>query len=236
MYKNYVFDLYGTLVDINTNEWSTYLWKKMHVWYSMHGAIYDKPLTLKKRYYELCREHEKAMGRKDAEIKVEYVFEQLFKDKGVDCSLELAVETGKVLRMLSLKYIRLYDGVLELFERLRKADKKIYLLSNAQRIFTEPEMRHLGIYDLFDGIIYSSDAGVMKPSPDFFSALFERYGLKKEESVMIGNDHICDAGGAATFGIDSMYWWTSISPEHPGKGKLPKGCKEIKDISEVFKK
>ena len=28
MYQNYIFDLYGTLVDINTNEGKPYLWKK----------------------------------------------------------------------------------------------------------------------------------------------------------------------------------------------------------------
>lgn len=28
MYQNYIFDLYGTLVDIHTNEKKAYLWKK----------------------------------------------------------------------------------------------------------------------------------------------------------------------------------------------------------------
>lgn len=97
--------------------------------------------------------------------------------------MELAVETGKMLRMLSLEYVKLYDGVLEMFERLRKNNKKIYLLSNAQRIFTEPEMRLLGIYDLFDGIIYSSDAGVKKPSSEFYDALFKKYKLKNQSQL-----------------------------------------------------
>ena len=40
MYKNYLFDLYGTLVDINTNEWKSYLWKKMAELYGFEGAFY----------------------------------------------------------------------------------------------------------------------------------------------------------------------------------------------------
>ena len=40
MYKNYVFDLYGTLIDINTDEWSIELWEKMAVYYGYMGAIY----------------------------------------------------------------------------------------------------------------------------------------------------------------------------------------------------
>ncbi len=234
MYKNYVFDLYGTLVDIHTNETKPYLWKKMKVWYDMHGAIYDRPLTLKKKFYSLIKEKEADMNNEYAEIQIEYVFLQLFEDKGVKATMELSIETGKMFRMLSLDYVRLYDGVFELLNRLKKNGKKIYLLSNAQRIFTEPEMVLLQIYDMFDGIIYSSDAGVKKPSSEFYDTLFKKYGLKKSESVMIGNDHICDAKGASDYGIDSMYWYSNISPEHPGKKNLPKGCKEVKHISKVF--
>lgn len=40
MYKNCVFDLYGTLIDINTDEWSIELWEKMAVYYGYKGAIY----------------------------------------------------------------------------------------------------------------------------------------------------------------------------------------------------
>ena len=36
-YKNYIFDLYGTLIDINTNEWSAQLWKKMAILYGYYG-------------------------------------------------------------------------------------------------------------------------------------------------------------------------------------------------------
>ena len=39
-YKNYIFDLYGTLVDINTDEWSAQLWKKMAILYGYYGAAY----------------------------------------------------------------------------------------------------------------------------------------------------------------------------------------------------
>jgi len=42
-----------------------------------------------------------------------------------------------------------------LLGQLHNAGRKIYLLSNAQRVFTEPEMKMLGIYNSFDGILYS---------------------------------------------------------------------------------
>lgn len=42
MYQNYIFDLYGTLVDIHTNEDKPYLWDKMTEFYGFQGAIYEK--------------------------------------------------------------------------------------------------------------------------------------------------------------------------------------------------
>ena len=126
----------------------------------------------------------------------------------------------------------MYDGARELLDELKRQGAWVYLLSNAQRIFTEPEMKMLGIYDLFDGIMYSSDAGVKKPSHYFFEDLFQKYGLKKEDSVMIGNEYEADILGADAFGIASMYVHTSQSGKRPEK--LPDSCIEIAAIGEVF--
>ena len=78
-------------------------------------------------------------------------------------------------------------------------------------------MNLLGIAKYFDGICISSDEECSKPDVNYFKILFDRYELKKEESIMIGNDYISDIGGAADFGIDSLYIHQSISPEIKGE-------------------
>ena len=40
MYSNYIFDLYGTLIDINTDESSNEFWYKLSLFYSFKGAVY----------------------------------------------------------------------------------------------------------------------------------------------------------------------------------------------------
>ena len=40
MYKNYIFDLYGTLVDIHTDEEQMLLWNKLSAFYRFQGANY----------------------------------------------------------------------------------------------------------------------------------------------------------------------------------------------------
>ncbi len=213
MYKNYVFDLYGTLVDINTNENNINLWKKMQEFYAFYGAVY-LPAELKKEFFRLCREEEeKLKGYDYPEIKIENVFKKLFTNKGVKMDLKICKIAGQFFRIYSTKYIKLYEGTIEILEYLKEKGKKIYLLSNAQQIFTEYEVKMLGIYDYFDGIVFSSDESCRKPSKMFYNVLFERYQLDKKESVMIGNDWISDIEGAKKFGIDSVYLHTNISPQ-----------------------
>lgn len=220
MYKNYIFDLYGTLIDINTNEWKVSLWKNMAMIYSMNGAKYTWR-ELKKKYEELVAEEIKNLPPEKytttPEPQVEHVFKKLYTLKGVDCSDERAAYTGTVFRSISIKYIKLYDGVYELFEAIRAHGGKIYLLSNAQRIFTEPEIRMVGIWDEFDDILISSDEGAAKPDIKFFSRILEKHDLDPKECIMIGNDYRTDIDGAYNAGMDSLYLHTNISPEIKGE-------------------
>lgn len=221
MYKNYIFDLYGTLIDINTDEWSGTLWKKLQILYGYHGADYTYK-ELGKEYGRLI-ELEKAAVRKAhpeytvIDIKLDKVFKTLFEQKGVTPDDRLILFIAEAFRCYSTKYIKLYDGVIDLLDTLKAKGKRIYLLSNAQRSFTENELNMLGLTDYFDGICISSDEECSKPDRHYYEILFERYGLKKSESIMIGNDYLSDIGGAADFGIDSLYIHQSISPEIKGK-------------------
>ena len=220
-YQNYIFDLYGTLIDINTDEWSAQLWKKMAILYGYYGAQYTYR-ELGKEYGRLVDKEKKAVRRRHPEysvidIKIEKVFRALFTQKGVKPKKATVLEVCEVFRCFSTKYIKLYDGVIDLLDTIKANGGKIYLLSNAQRTFTENELNMLGLTEYFDGICISSDEECSKPDGHYFQILFDRYGLKKSESVMVGNDYLSDIGGAADFGIDSLYIHQSISPEIAGE-------------------
>lgn len=220
MYKNYVFDLYGTLIDIWTDEYSNEFWKKVGDLYSEHNAVYDY-VDLHDRYIQLV-ENEKDLiktrfpERKYIDIDLLNVFNQLYLDKGVKTNKELLLYTAKKFRFLSIEHICLYDGVLDLLDTLKMKRKKIYLLSNAQRSFTLPELESQNILKYFDGILISSDIKCSKPDVLFFSTLFNKYNIRKKDSIMIGNDWKSDILGAYNFGIDSLYIHQNISPPIEG--------------------
>ncbi len=237
MVENYIFDLYGTLIDIETDEESLPLWEKLADFYGGAGAFYE-PEELKKRYRALVTEQEEALAQKSGvprevvEIRLEEVFAALFEEKGARDYEALLAQVGPFFREASTHYIRLFPGTDELLRRLHEAGKGVFLLSNAQRIFTESEMRKLGIADSFDGILLSSDAGVKKPSSLFFSRLMGKYDIEKDTCVMVGNDCNADIGGAHVFGIPSIYIHTNQST--PLTQPLPEDCTRVECIGDVF--
>ena len=220
-YANYIFDLYGTLVDIRTDEEKPALWKQMAFFFGFHNARYTS-VELKRRYHEIVEEALKEKKAAESakydheaypEIKIEEVFEKLYKEKNVEPDEELLIYTCKMFRVASTDWLKVYPGAVELIKKLKKKGK-VYILSNAQRQFTQYELNALGISSLFDGVLISSDAGFAKPDVEFFKKLETEFGVDFSESLMIGNDSKNDIEGAKAVVMDTFYVRSAISPEN----------------------
>lgn len=211
-YENYIFDLYGTLVDIHTDEESDVLWEKMSQFFRQHSVRYT-PEELRTEYETGVKN---ALEMTD-EFQVEPIFRNLFTAQKSFPSDKLVDQTCRFFRTTSTEYFRLYPWTLPILKDLKKQGKKIYLLSNAQRAFTAPELQKLGLCPYFDDIFISSDFLVKKPNPEFFQLLMERHHLTPETCLMVGNDEICDISGAKKVGMDTFYIHSNISPEYTGK-------------------
>ena len=221
MFKNYVFDLYGTLIDINTDEWNKELWEKLSYLYMCKGAVYT-PEELAADYGKYVDKEKARMFKRHPEysavdIKIEKVFKKLLTAKGVKAGKREIQEICTAFRCFSTGYIRLYDGVIDLLETLKAKGKGVYLLSNAQRVFTENELNMFDLPKYFDGIIISSDEECAKPDRHYYEILFTRYGLNPDETIMIGNEQVADIDGAKAAGLSALYIHQRISTEVKGE-------------------
>ncbi len=221
-YRHCIFDLYGTLVDIHTDEDLPQVWERTAAFYSAHGAAYA-PEELRCAWLRLldgAQREAEAPLRRDAheaypELQLELIFRQLFLEKGIPASLALAVQAGQVFRRASTRYIRLYEGAKELLTGLRASGQGVWLLSNAQSCFTRMELEELGLLPFFDGILLSSDCGCKKPDPRFFRMLLEKFSIDPAQAIMVGNDGVCDILGAKAVGLDTLYIHSNLSPAEP---------------------
>ena len=213
-YKNLIFDLYGTLVDIHTREDSP-VWEKTALFFGYYGAHYT-PEALERDFRATLSAREAHAGQSYEcypDIPCEEIFAQLFRQAGItDPADSLGLQAAQLFRITGTDYIRLYPHVLPALAKFREEGCRLWLLSNAQRVFTAYELRHLGLTDAFDGIYLSSDHRCRKPDGRFYRALLEARNLDPGTCLMIGNDRSTDIAGARNLGMATLYLHTALTP------------------------
>ena len=212
VYKNYIFDFYGTLVDILTDEKDPALWDKLAQLYQAYGADY-KGEGLRKSYAKRV-----ALARKELielkgvaypEVDLVHIFNQLYVDARPQSSNFNQLDDwgnliAMVFRVLSRKHLTAYPHTKEVLAFLKEQGYRLYLLSNAQAAFTNAEIDLMALRPYFDAIYLSSDAGICKPQPEFLKQVLDDHGLKPSETVMVGNDLTTDIAVAEAVGIDGI--------------------------------
>ena len=201
-----LFDLYGTLIDIYTDENSDLFWNK----FCNKTKKYTKynPMELKSLYKETCFE----LSKEKEEIEIRDVFKKLYNVS--DPKIE---KICLKFRKLSTGYINCYGGAKKLLAKLKENNYKLFVLSNAQEAFTTNELKKLKIYDYFDGIAISSDYGIKKPNKEFFIKAIENFDIKNDDIIMIGNDYNCDIFPANELGLKTIFIETNLTPICPQK-------------------
>lgn len=213
-YTDLIFDLYGTLVDIHTDE-NDIVWEKTALYLGYYGAAFTGR-DLKASFMREMTRREAQAGQgyeMYPDIPFDSILAELVRCKGVsEHADELALTAAQVFRIASTEYIRLYEGVPEALAEMRRQGFRLWLLSNAQRAFTAYELRLLGLTDQFDGIYLSSDYQCRKPDVRFFGALLTEQGLDPQKCLMIGNDRETDIAGAKAAGLSTLYMHTNLTP------------------------
>ena len=202
--KNFIFDFYNTLVDIRTEEHGADSWRGVVGFFNERGISSD-PETMIRLYDECWTAHlsdlEKTSKYAYPEGDIKQVYKLMAAALGGTLSDEDAAECAVIARRDSIRWLRTFPGTKELLSTLKARGGKLYLLSNAQSVFTWDELNRSGVAEMFDGILLSSDYGCRKPDPAFFDILFKKYKLIKRDSVMIGDDVNSDGKGAESYGI-----------------------------------
>lgn len=222
-YDNFIFDLYGTLIDIHTDESKPKFWKKIADFYSCYGADYT-PDQLQQTYFDLVRQQEHELSYKLAisfpEIELGSVFAKLLlmaPKRHETCSpicrmneeelvhSQWVSDLSNMFRVLSRDRLKVYPGVIDTLKTIQKEGGKVFLLSNAQGLFTRPELEITGLFEYFDAIYISSENQMKKPQPQFMKRLLDEQKITASGSVMIGNDFQSDIGVAAACKVDSIF-------------------------------
>lgn len=219
-FDNFVFDLYGTLIDIHTDEHDPVTWERWAEWLDERKIKHDTPENMHDYFFEEDRKARAIAlaewGFKYPEIDVTLIYRDMFEMYGNDSSeltKEFIDEAGFAFRKASHRRIGLFPGVKEFFEKLRREGKSVYILSNAQRCYTWPEICMFGLDKLTDDVLISSDLRCMKPDKAFFKALSDKHSFDLSRTVMFGDSYENDYNGAKSAGWNAVWLANENSPD-----------------------
>jgi len=204
MIEAVLFDIYGTLIHIKTDEQDIETYACLSKWLSYFG-IMIQPTELKDLYLGTVNRMLEETGEKYPEVDLRNVFKRMFKAEASKNPLEKSLHEMAVItfRSCSRRNIDVYPNVKETLEKLKRKNYKLGIVSNAQKVFTMPELRMFNLEKYFDKIVISSDFGFKKPDPRLFRIALKALNVKPSKAVYVGNDAV-DVEGAHSVGMKAI--------------------------------
>lgn len=222
-YEVVFFDLYGTLIDIRTDEQSEAAWQTLYDCVTELGAQYESVDVMRDQFEkfearEMVHQADRAIVRNGwDEFDILPVYRSLLMNRSEEAEKKLALPQAALkaawaFRQGSTSLFRLYPGALDMIEQLQDAGMVVALLSNAQACYTRPELEETGLTSVLDDVIISSEEKIRKPARDLYMLALDREFVTAKHALMVGNDERNDIIGANAAGLDAAYFRTEISP------------------------
>ncbi len=126
----------------------------------------------------------------------------------------------------------LVEGAKELMDYFRNRGYRLHMCSNGFHEVQYKKLRACGLYEYFDTIILSEDAGYNKPAPEYFDYAFKKSGAKKESTLMIGDNFQTDILGAKRVGLRVAYF--NRYPEYPATEPIDYEVSSLRQLMDIL--
>jgi len=97
------------------------------------------------------------------------------------------------------------EGTVDILADLKRAGVPRYALTNWSAETFPPQRDRFEFLSWFEGIVVSGQEGVIKPDPQIYRILLERYRISPEEAVYI-DDNPGNAAAATALGIHGIHF------------------------------
>jgi putative hydrolase of the HAD superfamily len=220
-----IFDLYGTLVDIWTDEADLSVYQTLCKFLRYYGIFFE-PSELAAHYQESAAAQLLDRPGPYAEIDVFLVFEEILTE-GLKKSPEraLVIWLARLFRSLTSRRLGLFPDTQPALEELAPR-YRLGLVSDAQWVFSEPEIRFLGLESYLETVVLSSRYYVCKPAPQIYAHALKAMKLHPSQALYVGNDPHKDVPGPQAIGMP-------VAIIHREGTLLPPDVPVIKSLLEI---
>jgi len=194
-----LFDIYGTLVDIHTNEHRDDTFDSLSRFLEYRRAFIPGR-ELKELYFDQINQQIARSRERYPEVDVIRAFAHVLRERGRVNDRYLTMITTQLYRSLCRERMRLFDDSFWTLNEFRK-QYRLGIVSDAQRLFCKPELRTLRLENFFDVVVISSDYGFRKPDPRLFHIALAALDVPAFEAAYVGNKYETDLLGAKETGL-----------------------------------
>ncbi len=145
------------------------------------------------------------------------------------CLAACGITDKAVREKLMNAYLALdpFPEVPAMLERLKKAGKRLAILSNGNPGMLDPMVKASGLAGYFEAVISVDDAKIFKVDPKTYELVKKRTGVTSDKVCFLSSN-CWDAHGAAQFGFNVLWVNRGGLPEDNLPGKI---VAQIKDLS-----
>jgi putative hydrolase of the HAD superfamily len=183
--KGILFDLYGTLIDSETDESLEEIYRGIAHYLTYHGVSLHR-WEVRDLYYQIMKKQKEESGEEYPEIDVEAIWNAFLEQEAIKTAparRDLARILAQLYRGISRKRLQLYPEVKRVMDELQP-HYRMALVSDAQPCYALPEIKAVGLDGYFD-------ANILKLTPP--------------EVVYVGNDMYRDIYGASRLGVKTLF-------------------------------
>jgi putative hydrolase of the HAD superfamily len=216
-----LFDVNGTLIDIQTDEGLEEIYRAIGHFLTYQGISLHRG-EVRDLYFETMQQQLKTSHERYPEWDAVEVWRQILQRKATAYTRSLPPEKLEQLplflaelhRGIASRKLRPFPSVKEALDQLRP-HYRMAAVSNAQHAYGVAELYAVGLLDYFDPVIISGDYGYCKPDPRLFQKALDALQVQAEQALFIGNDMYSDVFGPQQLGMKTIFF----SPAGPKKSQ-----------------
>jgi HAD superfamily hydrolase (TIGR01549 family) len=156
---------------------------------------------------ELSRRIDQSYARQELEeLDILAEFKACFAGINIDLPPELVREIAEREHRALTAELFLPPANAEALQALRSSGFRLGLVSNITLLgeFVRNDLHRLGLLDLFDAVVLSSELGVRKPHPHIYGSVLNALGVPGHATVFVGDRVREDVIGPRTAGMQAI--------------------------------
>jgi putative hydrolase of the HAD superfamily len=218
--KAIVFDVNGTLVDIQTDEHSDRVFRALGHFLTYQGIDLRRQ-RLRELYPQYLKEQQRASAEHHPEYDAVAVWRRIVEEHASeftrslpeDKRAQLPVVMAEMHRAISRRRLRPDRHVLEVLDALGTRFP-LAVVSDGQSSFARAELHKVGLLEHFAPVVISGDHGFRKPDRRLFQTALDALGVNAENTLYVGNDMYRDVHGAARVGMRTVLFASDQGRKH----------------------